>query len=113
MISFAYRYKYEDDEYSALSQFTDIAFVPGVFKLDIATNLNSGMKNIYNAVELSFNTGDSNVVGVDLIKFADSNVLNVMRKIYKSKLWDGQITHFKHKHLVIVKYILFFQKVNY
>ena len=65
------------------------------------------MKNIYNAVELSFNTGDSNVVGVDLIfKFADSNVLNVMRKIYKSKLWDGQITLFKHKHLVIVKYIL-------
>ncbi len=85
MISFAYRYKYEDDEYSALSQFTDIAFVPGVFKLDIATNLNSGMKNIYNAVELSFNTGDSNVVGVDLIfKFADSNVLNVIERFDKS-----------------------------
>ena len=31
MISFAYRYKYEDDEYSALSQFTDIAFVPNAF----------------------------------------------------------------------------------
>ena len=85
MISFAYRYKYQDDEYSALSQFTDIAFVPGVFKLDIATNLNSGMKNIYNAVELSFNTGDSNVVGVDLIfKFADSNVLNVIERFNKS-----------------------------
>ena len=84
MISFAYRYKYQDDEYSALSQFTDIAFVPGVFKLDIATNLNSGMKNIYNAVELSFNTGDSNVVGVDLIfKFADSNILNVIEKFNK------------------------------
>ena len=85
MISFAYRYKYQDDEYSALSQFTDIAFVPGVFKLDIATNLNSGMKNIYNAVELSFNTGDSNVVGVDLVfKFADSNVLNVIERFDKS-----------------------------
>jgi len=85
MISFAYRYKYKDDEYSALSQFTDIAFTPGVFRLDIATNLNSGMKNIYNAVEISFNTGGSNVVGVDLIfKFADSNVLNVIEKFDKS-----------------------------
>ena len=84
MISFAYRYKYKDDEYSALSQFTDIAFVPGVFKLDIATNLNSGMKNIYNAVEISFNTGDENVIGVDLIfKFADSNVLNVIERFDK------------------------------
>ena len=94
MISFAYRYKYQDDEYSALSQFTDIAFVPGVFKLDIATNLNSGMKNIYNAVELSFNTGSSNVVGVDLIfKFADSNVLNVIERFNKSNYgWPDNTT---------------------
>ena len=84
MISFAYRYKYIDDEYSALSQFTDIAFVPGVFRLDIATNLNDGMKNIYNAVEISFNTGGKNVTGVDLIfKFADSNTLNVVEKFNK------------------------------
>ena len=84
MISFAYRYKYEDDEYSALSQFTDIAFVPNAFSLDVSTNLNDGMKNIYNAVEVGFNTGGANVVGIDLIfKFSDSNVLNVIEKFIK------------------------------
>ena len=84
MISFAYRYQYKDDEYSAISQFSDIAFVPGVFSLDIATNLNSGMKNIYNAVNISFNTGGSNVTGIDLIfKFADSNLLNIIEKFKK------------------------------
>ena len=85
MISFAYRYKYKDDEYSALSQFTDIAFIPGAFLLDVSTNLNSGMKNIYNAVEISFNTGSDNVVAIDLIfKFADSTLLNVIEKFNKA-----------------------------
>ena len=85
MISFAYRYKYQDGEYSALSQFSDIAFVPGVFALDVSTNLNIGMKNIYNAVEISFNTGSSLVTGIDLcFKFADSNIINVIEKFDKS-----------------------------
>ena len=84
MVTFAYRYKYEDDEYSALSQFTDIAFVPGVFSLDASTNLNAGMKNIFNAVEISFNTGSSLVKGIDLcFKFADSNLINVIEKFDK------------------------------
>ena len=46
MISFAYRYQYLDEEYSSLSQFTDIAFAPGVFAYDPSTNLNKGMTNI-------------------------------------------------------------------
>jgi len=85
MISFAYRYKYQDEEYSALSQFSDIAFAPGVFTYDPATNLNKGMLNIYNAVTIAFNTGSSNVIGVDLIfKFANSNTLNVIEKFKKA-----------------------------
>ena len=84
MVTFAYRYKYEDDEYSALSQFSDIAFVPGVFSLDVSTNLNAGMKNIFNAVEVSFNTGSSRVKGLDLcFKFSDSNIINVIEKFNK------------------------------
>jgi hypothetical protein len=87
MISFAYRYQYRDEEYSALSQFSDIAFVPGVFSLDTATNLNGGMKNIYNAVNISFNVGGKNVIGVDLIfKFSDSNILNIIEKFKKQDL---------------------------
>tara|TARA_R110002126_G_scaffold4637_13_gene24456 strand:- start:6028 stop:10860 length:4833 start_codon:yes stop_codon:yes gene_type:complete len=94
MISFAYRYKYKDNEYSALSQFTDIAFVPGNFSLDAATNLNTGMLNIYNAVEVSFNTGTSNVIGVDLcFKFSSDNILNVIEQFDKTDLgWPDNAT---------------------
>ena len=67
-----------------LSQFSDIAFVPGVFSLDVSTSLNAGMKNIFNAVEVSFNTGSSMVKGVDLcFKFANSNIINVIEKFDK------------------------------
>jgi hypothetical protein len=94
MISFAYRYQYLDEEYSALSQFTDIAFSPGVFAYDPATNLNKGMTNIYNAVNIGFNTGSSNVIGIDLIfKFANTNTLNVIEKFKKTDFgWPDNST---------------------
>ena len=34
IISFAYRYRYLDDEYSAISPFSEIAFTPGFFSLN-------------------------------------------------------------------------------
>jgi hypothetical protein len=83
-ISFAYRYKYKDGEYSALSQFSDIAFTPGEFAINYETFENSGMFNAYNSVNVSFNTGSSNVVGVDLcFKLSDSNIVNVIDKYDK------------------------------
>jgi hypothetical protein len=84
LISFAYRYKYKDGEYSALSQFSDIAFTPGQFGINYETFENSGMFNAYNSVNVSFNTGSSNVVGVDLcFKLSDSNIVNVIDKYDK------------------------------
>ena len=86
MVSFAYRYQYQDDEYSALSQFTDIAFVPGAFSLNVDDYTNEGMKNIYNTVEVYFNTGNIEVKGIDLcFKFADSTVVNVIEKFKKNE----------------------------
>jgi len=83
-ISFAYRYKYKDGEYSALSQFSDIAFTPGEFGINYETFENSGMFNAYNSVNVSFNTGSSNVVGIDLcFKLSDSNIVNVIDKYDK------------------------------
>jgi hypothetical protein len=83
-ISFAYRYKYKDGEYSALSQFSDVAFTPGQFGINYETFENSGMFNTYNSVNVSFNTGSSNVVGVDLcFKLSDSNIVNVIDKYDK------------------------------
>jgi hypothetical protein len=94
MVAFAYRYKYLDGEYSAMSPFSDIAFVPGQFELDYATYNNAGMENIFNAVEVSFNTGGSNVVGVDLcFKLSDENIINVIEKYDKeSNGWNNNET---------------------
>jgi len=85
-ISFAYRYKYKDNEYSALSQFTDVAFEPGQFKLNFSTYDNSGMENIFNAARVTFNTGGSDVLGIDLcFKFSDENIVNIVEKYVKSE----------------------------
>ena len=84
-VSFSYRYKYLDGEYSALSQFSEIAFEPGNFSLDYSTFENSGMENIFNAVNVSFNVGDEKVVGVDLcFKLSDSSIINVVEKFDKA-----------------------------
>lgn len=66
-LSFAYRYKYTDGQYSAISTWSEYFFIPGVFNIDFETFENLGMLNIYNAVNLTFNTGPRDVVGLDLI----------------------------------------------
>lgn len=86
-LSFAYRYKYLDGEYSAISQFSEIAFEPGFFNFDFSTFENGGMKNKFNAVNVTFNTGDDNVVGIDLLfKNSVSNIINVVEKYDKNLL---------------------------
>jgi hypothetical protein len=85
-ISFSYRYKYKDNEYSALSQFTTVAFEPGPFELDYSTYTNKAMQNIFNSANVSFNTGDYNVIGIDLcFKLSDSNIVNVIEKYNKAE----------------------------
>ena len=42
---FAYRYKYQDGEYSSFSPFSEIAFLPGYFKYDTKESYNLGMVN--------------------------------------------------------------------
>lgn len=85
-ISFAYRYKYKDNEYSALSQFSEISFEPGNFEIDYSTFDNKAMQNIFNSVNISFNTGNKHVIGVDLcFKLSDSNIINVIERYKKSE----------------------------
>jgi hypothetical protein len=86
-LSFAYRYRYLDGEYSATSQFSEIAFEPGFFNFDFRTFENSGMRNSFNAVNITFNTGGSRVVGIDLLfKNSVSNIINVIEKYDKRTL---------------------------
>ena len=83
-LAFAYRYKYLDGEYSALSQFSEIAFLPKPFSLSPETFDNEGMTNQYNSAQVTFNTGTSRVVGIDLVfKFANGTILNVVEKYIK------------------------------
>lgn len=84
--SFSYRYKYENGEYSALSQFSDIAFEPGEFEIDYSRFVNTGMTNSFNSVLINFNTGSKNVVGIDVcFKLSNSNIVNVIEKFDKKK----------------------------
>jgi hypothetical protein len=84
MLCFAYRYKYDDNEYSALSPFTHPAFGAGQFFLSPDSLLNDGMLNRFNSITIEYNSGPSDVIGIDIVfKEADSNVVKVVEKIDK------------------------------
>jgi hypothetical protein len=86
-ICFAYRYGYEDGEYSAISQFSEPAFVPKPFNFSTSSYLNEGMVNIDNTVAITYNTGGSLVKSIDLLfKEAGSNQIKVIEKLNKYEL---------------------------
>jgi hypothetical protein len=86
-ICFAYRYLYEDGEYSATSQWSAPAFQPKAFSFSINSYLNEGMQNQFNAARVTYNTGGPLVVGIDLLfKEANSNVIKVIEKLNKADL---------------------------
>jgi len=83
-ISFAYRYRYSDGEYSATSQWSQISFVPDNFNFSANSMLNEGMVNSCNAADITFNTGGELVVGIDLLfKESLSSIIKVIEKIDK------------------------------
>lgn len=93
-VCFAYRYRYADGEYSALSQFTEPAFTPKKFFIGVDSYLNEGMENAFNNVEVSINTGSSYVKAIDvLFKEADSNNLFVIDTLEKSTGINDNITY--------------------
>lgn len=71
-VSFAYRYKFQDGYYSALSSWSEYSFTPGIYNIDFETFENLGMQNQYNAVDVTFNTGPRDVVAIELV-FKKSN----------------------------------------
>lgn len=86
-ICFAYRYRYADNQYSAISQFTEPAFIPDPFEFSNDSYLNNGMVNSFNSVVITYNTGGPLVIGVDLLfKEMESNVIRVIEKLNKFTL---------------------------
>ena len=74
--SFAYRYRYENNEYSATSLFTLASFQPGNFNFNPITYTNDGMSNQFNGVRIGFSTGSERVIQVDLL-YKDSNTNSI------------------------------------
>jgi hypothetical protein len=83
-LSFAYRFRYKDGYYSCASTWSKYNFVPGPFDLDFESFVNYGMQNVFNGVNLSFNTGPREVDGIDLLfKYSDSNSIYVIDRYIK------------------------------
>lgn len=84
-VTFAYRYRYVDNEYSATSLFSTAAFQPGPFEFDVNNFNNASMTNNYNSAEVEFETGSSKVIEVDLLfKPSNSNSIYVIERFKKS-----------------------------
>lgn len=89
-ISFSYRYKYKDGYHSAFSPWQAYSFTPGKFDLDFASFENKGMLNVFNACNISFNTGPREVEGVDLLfKESNSDIVYCIDKYNKvDEIWS-------------------------
>ena len=82
---FSYRYKYLDNEYSALAPFSSVAFFPKQYAYDYGVSENVSMSNKYNAANITFNSGNKNVKEIQLV-FRDTLSINtyVIDNIVKS-----------------------------
>ena len=87
---FAYRWRYSDGEYSAISPFTEVAFLPDEitgYEFDAKTGHNSAMKNIVRKITLSdfgdyMLAADSDVVFLDiLMKESDKTNIYIVKSI--------------------------------
>lgn len=96
-LCFAYRYQYENGEYSAVSQFSDPAFIPKGFQFSSDSYLNVGMENSANAVKITFNSGSSLVKGVDLLyKEYDDATIKVIEKLDKENIGYADDTEYTY-----------------
>lgn len=86
-LAFAYRYKYLDGQWSAMSPFSPYAFLPKPFTFDFATSSNDSMTNLANQVEISFNTGGRTIEEIELVfKQSGHNNINIIDSFNKVRL---------------------------
>ena len=97
---FAYRYKYEDGEYSAFGPFSQVAFIPGTFDYHPRKGYNIGMTNRLDKITFSNFRNISlpkDVVAIDIL-FKDEASPNVYvvdsitPDEYGKTLTDGTVT---------------------
>ena len=79
-ISFAYRYRYRDGEVSAISPFSEVAFLPRAFDLDLDTSELISMRNRFEQIEVKYNPGSDEVTEVEIIASVagDANLYSIV-----------------------------------
>jgi len=76
---FAYRWKYIDNNYSALSPFSEVAFIGNTFDYTPYKALNKGMQNYVRFLELgSFDTAPADVESIDIL-YKDGSSNNIYK----------------------------------
>jgi hypothetical protein len=81
---FAYRWKYNNNQYSTVSPFTSVAFLPGEFEFNSNKGFNTGMTNNVRKIALSVfnNNMPATVEEIDiLVKMSDSPTIYVVDTI--------------------------------
>lgn len=64
--TFAYRYKYKHNKYSALSPFSEVAFFPNEDTFKDNPYATYAMTNKYNSVQITYNSGPSQVLEIEV-----------------------------------------------
>ena len=100
-IYFSYRYKYIDDQYSAMSPFSAVSFTPDEFNLDYTNGNNAALINSKNSATITFETGGLNVKEIQLLMRDTRNSnISVIESFNKKKLGlkDNYTHSFKFKN---------------
>jgi len=94
-ICFAYRYEYQNGEFSATSQFSPPAFEAGAYRFSESSFLNEGMLNTANVVQITFDTGGPLVVAIQLLfKDMTDPTIKIIETINKAEQGLGDNNSF-------------------
>lgn len=85
LLCFGYRWEYENNEYSATSQFSEPIFESKPFNFSGEDFLNDGMENSVQTCNVTVRTGSSLVKGIDILfKEMDDSIIRVIEKVDKA-----------------------------
>lgn len=89
-LTFSYRYKYIDGQYSAMSPFSAVAFFPKQYSIDYDSGNNKAMLNSSKSAIISFETGGKNVTEIQLLMHDTRNLnTSIVESFNKAKLNYG------------------------
>ena len=111
-VSFAYRYKYADNEYSVISPYSKPLFIPGKYNYDPISGFNIGMTNqlkrveVYDYIPYSI---PKDVVSVELLyrETQSINVYLVHKVDFTDAEWSESLEDSKHKGKIVIDSQLF------